>query len=198
MSNALIWDYNSEYVIAEVKNSSQANSAYTSFESNGSGNWTFTGTATSDTSSPTGIYCYNLSQTNGSITKTGLTSSSNYIVSYWSKTGSSYSVSGSSSVKQGKTITMKGASWTYFEHTVTGVTSTTISGGGNIDELRLYPSNAQMTTYTYTPVVGITSQCDIDNKVTYYDYDGFARLIDIRDQDGNIIKTMRYHYTGGQ
>jgi YD repeat-containing protein len=198
MSNVLIWDYNGEYVIAEVKNAKQSNTAYTSFESNGNGNWTFTGTASNDPTSPTGNYSYNLSQTNGSITKSGLTSSSGYIVSYWSKTGTNFTVTGSSSVKQGKTITRNGASWTYFEHIITGINSTTISGTGNIDELRLYPSNALMRTYTYTPIIGMTSECDINNKVTYYNYDGFARLIDIRDQDGNIIKTMRYHYSGGQ
>lgn len=65
---------------------------------------------------------------------------------------------------------------------------------GVIDELRLYPFAAQMTTYTYEPLIGITSQCDANNKITYYEYDSFGRLKTIRDQDRNVIKTMDYQY----
>jgi YD repeat-containing protein len=72
----------------------------------------------------------------------------------------------------------------------------TVSGAGSIDELRLYPATAQMTTYTYSPLIGMTTVCDIDNKITYYSYDGFGRLKWIKDQDGNIIKTMQYHFEG--
>jgi len=46
--------------------------------------------------------------------------------------------------------------------------------------------------------VGMTSQCDVDNRVTYYFYDPLARLKYVKDQDGNIIKTYQYHYQGGQ
>jgi YD repeat-containing protein len=125
-----------------------------------------------------------------------LTSGGTYIVSYWSSTRSSYSVSGTTGTAQGKTISINGATWTYFEHTITGTTSLIISGSGDIDELRLYPSNAQMTTYTYNPLVGMTSQCDVDNRVSYYIYDALGRMKYIRDQDGNILKTIDYHYQG--
>lgn len=40
----------------------------------------------------------------------------------------------------------------------------------------------------------MTSACDVDNKITYYFYDGFGRLKWIKDQDLNIIKTIQYHY----
>ena len=134
--------------------------------------------------------CYGLAS--GSISKSGLTSATSYVVSYWSKTGASYTVTGSTAVKQGKTIN----GWTYFEHTVTAVTSITVSGSGSIDELRLYPSTAQMTTYTYTPLAGMTTACDPDNRITYYFYDGLQRLKWVKDQDGNIIKSYQYHYLG--
>ena len=51
-----------------------------------------------------------------------------------------------------------------------------------------------MTTYTYDPLVGMTSQCDANNKITYYEYDSFNRLKTIRDQDGKVIKTIDYQY----
>ena len=89
---------------------------------------------------------------------------------------------------------MAGFSWTLYVHKVTGQSTITLTGSGLIDELRLYPSTAQMTTYTYSPLVGMTSQTDVGNRVTYYEYDGLARLKRIRDQDYNILKTFEYQY----
>jgi hypothetical protein len=189
VSNSFIWDYLNTQPIAKVTNAGQSDIAYTSFEADGQGNWSFTATQVADASAQTGAKVYPLS-TSYPITKSGLNSNTTYVVSYWSKTGSSYSVSGSNSVKQGKTIN----GWTFFEHTASGNATITVSGTGSLDELRLYPSTAQMTTYTYMPLVGITSQCDIDNRISYYQYDLLGRLKLVKDQDGNIIKTIKYNY----
>lgn len=72
------------------------------------------------------------------------------------------------------------------------------NGGGMVwfDDIRLHPANAQMTTYAYEPLIGITSQCDINNRLTYYEYDNFGRLIVVRDHDRNILKRICYNYTG--
>ena len=90
-------------------------------------------------------------------------------------------------------VTKRG--WTYYEHSLpAGASSVTVSGAVTIDELRLYPSDAQMTTYTYMPLVGMTTSCDVSNRISYYEYDVMRRLKDLKDQDGNIIKTYDYHY----
>ncbi len=157
ITQSYIWDYHSTEPVAKVSNAAQTDIAYTSFEADGKGNWTFAGAAAADGTSPTGKQCYSLA--GGSISKSGLTSTTTYVVSYWSKTGASYTVTGNTGFIQGKTTN----GWTYFEHTVTGVTTVTVSGTGSIDELRLYPSTAQMSTYTYTPLLGLTSACDADN-----------------------------------
>lgn len=190
--NCILWDYNGTYPIAEASNTIISNVAYTSFEADGSGNWVIPSVNRDATTALTGSHCYNLS--NGSINSGTLSSATTYIVSYWSQTGSQYSVSGTASVLQGKTISINGSSWTYFEHTVTGVSSVTVTGSADIDELRLYPKGALMKTYTYTPLVGISTGCDEDNRATYYFYDAAARLAYIKDQDGNILKTYKYHY----
>jgi YD repeat-containing protein len=53
-----------------------------------------------------------------------------------------------------------------------------------------------MTTYTYEPLIGMTSQCDPNSRITYYDYDPFGRLMLVKDQDGNILKKYCYNYAG--
>jgi len=70
------------------------------------------------------------------------------------------------------------------------------NGGSTVwfDDVRIYPSDAQMTTCTYEPLIGMTSQCDVNNKFGYYEYDGLGRLKLIKDQDGNILKTFDYNY----
>ena len=51
-----------------------------------------------------------------------------------------------------------------------------------------------MISYTYAPLIGMTSECDADNRITYYFYDTLGRLKWIKDQDGNIVKTIQYHF----
>ncbi len=185
--SSLLWDYNSEYVITEVQNANNASVAHTSFESDGKGNWIFTGAPAPDNTALTGKKVYDPSL--GALTKT-ISTAGTYIVSYWSKNGAR-NVNG--------TIATVGRSingWTYYEHKVTlAVNGTvTVSGAGVIDELRLYPEKALMTTYTYEPLIGMTSQCDANNRISFYEYDPFNRLKLIRDQDGKIVKTFDYKY----
>ena len=190
-----LWGYNQQELLAEVVNANQSDIAYTSFEDNYNystqGNWNFQTTAVvNDPTSPTGTVCFLL---NGSyqLTKYGLSPSTTYVVSYWSKSGS-YNVSGSNSVNTGKTLN----GWTRFEHIVTNVSTLYIYGNGYIDEVRLYPQGSHMKTYSYTPLIGVTSICDVNNSISYYEYDNSNRLRLIRDQDKNILKKFCYNYLG--
>lgn len=74
------------------------------------------------------------------------------------------------------------------------------NGGGTVwfDDVRLYPADAQMMTYTYNPLVGMTSQTDINNRSIYYEYDSFNRLSIIKDNEGRILKKICYNYAGQQ
>ena len=182
-----IWDYNSLYPIAQVVNADSSSIAYSSFEADGKGGWTYSGAVSTDSSTTTGIKCYNA--TGGNITRTGLANAT-YIVSYWGKNGS-VNVNSNGPTKSGRFF----GNWRYYEHEVT-TTSITVSGSNYIDELRLYPKDALMTTSTYKPLVGVTSQCDANNRISYYEYDRLGRLLIVRDQDSMIIKKICYNYAG--
>ena len=54
--------------------------------------------------------------------------------------------------------------------------------------------DAHITSYTYKPLVGMTSQTDAKGLTTTYEYDAFQRLSTVRDQNGNILKQTNYHY----
>ncbi|MBX9733964.1 MAG: hypothetical protein K2X37_07860, partial [Chitinophagaceae bacterium] len=80
--------------------------------------------------------------------------------------------------------------WNFNQQPYTGTTSIS----GIIDEIRIFPEDAQMTTYAYDSRYGLIGICDMNNRITSYEYDRLGRLKLVRDQDGNIVKTIDYNY----
>lgn len=66
--------------------------------------------------------------------------------------------------------------------------------GTRIDELRVFPEGAQITSYTYDLGKGVSSVTDPNNISTYYIYDDFGRLVETKDDKGNITSQYKYHY----
>lgn len=58
-------------------------------------------------------------------------------------------------------------------------------------------SNAEITSYTYKPGIGISSVTDPNSLVTEYIYDEHGRLQSTRDHEGNILTKYDYHYGQG-
>ena len=54
--------------------------------------------------------------------------------------------------------------------------------------------NVLITTYTYKPLVGMTSMTDPRGVTTTYEYDAFGRLSKVKDANGKVINTYDYHY----
>ena len=122
--------------------------------------------------------------TTDAVAKTGGKShSGNYSVSFSLPNGKSYVLTYWS---------WDGTKWVYYETAYTG--STTITATYKLDEVRVFPVDAQMVTFTYEPMLGVMSQCDVRNQVSYYEYDALNRLKLIRDEDGRILKLFDYKY----
>ncbi|MES2277549.1 MAG: DUF5977 domain-containing protein [Bacteroidota bacterium] len=94
-----------------------------------------------------------------------------YVISYWYKSGT----------------------WKYSgEIAYTG--SYTMNNGTAYDDIRVYPADAQVSTYTYNLGVGLSAAIDAKGLTSYYEYDGFNRTLNIKDQYGRILKNYRYNY----
>lgn len=187
-THSIIYGYEGEYVVAEAKNSALGNIAYTSFETNEKGGWTYAGVESDvmQGEAKTGNKVYLLN--NGQVSKSV---SGAYKLSFWIRRNSGTA----------GTLTINGTAYTgTIDNTwrlveVNGSGSVTFSGSGTlIDELRVHPTVSQMTTYTHRPLVGIRSQVDPRNQGTYYHYDPFGRLETVTNDLGHVLKHYEYTY----
>ncbi|WP_339624827.1 RHS repeat domain-containing protein [uncultured Winogradskyella sp.] len=63
-----------------------------------------------------------------------------------------------------------------------------------LQSLRSNLPNAMVTTYTYDPLIGVTSITDSKGYTVYYEYDNLHRLVRVKDEDGKIMSENKYHY----
>lgn len=186
---SIIWGYDKLFPTAQIINANYDQVAYTSFE-NGSndGNWLFT--ASPSTEKKTGDKSHALNQ---SISINGLNTTTKYVLSYWAKGNPALNVTPESTADDPDPGFHN---WRYYERVISNVTTFTLSGSGTIyiDELRLYPVGARMTTYTYDVKTGMTSSTDENNTTTHYQYNQRQQLEFILDFERNLLKKNEYHY----
>jgi hypothetical protein len=85
---------------------------------------------------------------------------------------------------------LTGGIWVFNEQPYTGPITLT----GQIDDVRIFPVDAQMITNTFAPLVGQTSLTDASGHTEYYQYDGLNRKNLILDNELNIEKALDYEY----
>lgn len=169
MPMAYIWGYNQTLPIAQIRNAFPQDVFYTSFEEDGE----LFIDAVSNNLAKTGEKVRSASIFEFPSTYTP--DEGNTSISYWY---------------------WKNDTWVFsgvipFQRTIT-------TDGTKLDEIRAYPKMAQMTTYTYKRLMGLTSATDPNNLTTYYQYDSFGRLETVKDSDQNIVKRYKYHYQNEQ
>lgn len=186
-----IYGYNHKYIIGTVINANPLTDkpAYTSFEDSELGGWTLTGTANYvNGTAITGSRSLSLSS--GNTLTASLNTAKPYTLSFWATNSSVTVTGGATQIKSGPAYN----GFTFYEYSIAqGTSSVSVSGSGDIDELRLYPQDARMSTVTYDPLIGKTSTCDESNRLTYYTYDSLGRLQFIKDESGNIVKAYEYN-----
>lgn len=64
----------------------------------------------------------------------------------------------------------------------------------SLNALRTALPIAMVTTYTYDPLIGVTSVTDPKGYTMYYSYDTYRRLQNVKDKNGNILSENEYHY----
>ncbi len=66
----------------------------------------------------------------------------------------------------------------------------------DLDALRTVLPNAMVSTYTYDPLIGVTSMTDPKGYTSYFEYDDSNRLQFVKDAEGNLVSENKYHYKG--
>lgn len=187
-----VWDDWQENPIAEIKNASSAQVAFTSFEYADRGNWNYASNqAQRDNYAKTGKYKFYMSALNPVIS--GALPAGTYIVSCWAN----FAPTANGAPMVSKSAVYKPASYVFYQSqtTVTSGGTITVAGAGQLDELRLYPLGGSVTGYTYFPLVGVAGMANPSGHVTTYEYDDLQRLTDIKDDSAQIKKHFNYHYT---
>jgi RHS repeat-associated protein len=81
---------------------------------------------------------------------------------------------------------------TYYATTDLGKTDlvkTMTTGGGSTGSVL-----SRTMAYDYLPLIGLSSQTDINNYVSTYQYDSFNRLKSVKDPQNYLLKDLHYHY----
>ena len=157
-----LWNHSNSLPVAQTLNASKNEIAYTSFENiNDLGNWSFSNSPVNTSSAKTGSHIYS---GGGSITSAGATlGNKEYVVSFWVK----------ASGTQSDTYTLNNVpyslisddKWIYVEHILSNPVSITLNPGNfAVDELRLYPADAQMVTYCYDEALRVHTVTDANGK----------------------------------
>lgn len=197
-----LWGYNQSFLIAKIANSAQNNVLHVNFEdakpiSGGSfsnDDWESTHCSIKENVSYTGKKCFAFQ---GSSLRTKNTlPAGKYRIRMWTKmeTGTSGTI----------TLTgVPGVTWTANNNwqmqekiiTITASSKLTFNPTGSIlvDDLSIIPYDAQIETFTWHPLYGMTSKTDNNGNTLFFSYDGLGRLIMVKDQDGNIRETHKYN-----
>ncbi|MFM2000141.1 MAG: hypothetical protein RL204_2088, partial [Bacteroidota bacterium] len=184
MNFSVLRDGQKGQVVAKILNADPNEVRYTSFESENHFGWNVPsqfGVSTNMEVNPalarTGISAFptNLGSISTSI------SDGEYVLSFWLNNSGTVNVSGANIVSS-FSENVPDITWKYYEYVLLNESGTnqtiSISVSGNnilMDELRLCPSDAHMTTYCYSKGRYLNTVCSSSNFCEYYVYDNLDR-----------------------
>lgn len=189
-----------KHPIARISGGRFLESAYASFETTANdSDWRGGGgqvlTRYSDQDAPVGMYCTNNTGTSGYITTYDkqLMAGNTYVLTFWEK-GGTVAIRNTGAVTVSNMVLQTKGSWQQREIRLRNVSGNLeIIPAGYLDDVRLYPLGAQMESYTYNQLGGMTTSTDSKGYTTYYEYDQFNRLLRVKDRQGRILKEYTYN-----
>lgn len=211
-ASSLIWGYNTSQIIAVTENAAQKSNSFSSFENAELGGWILNQQSIiswDPFNTHTGEYYLSGGCQRSFPVGDEALKHEGYTASVWVKGSSQAFIRIEQTGNPSSTVEVSNTGapgeWNLIEvkipkakYIINGslILKVTIGGDANAlwDDIRFHPSDASMTTYTYAPLIGMTSQSDANNLPTYYEYDPFGRLKLIRDHKKNILKTFEYNY----
>lgn len=131
----------------------------------------------------------------GTIGKTGIPQG-NYELSFWARKYaghqgnlSTHTITGSINQQFNST-----SDWQHFSYTLNNISSISLNVTNVlIDELKLRPTNSQITTYEHKPLLGVIKIIDNNDKVKIFEYDSGGRLI-LTKEDGKVVQHIKYQF----
>jgi RHS repeat-associated protein len=194
MITSVIYQGNTGMVSAVFNNTAIADVAYTGFESEEQGGFTYQ-ESNVDSEGPFSATGKTITGSRyfkpGTVSRV-VSSAGKYILSYWATTAVNVSGSACSvtNTVMGETINGFTLYQVFLNFSSSG--TVTLNSAGLLDELRLYPEAAWATSYSYQPLAGISEVCDANNYITRYEYDAFNRLQYTEDHFGNGLNFTEY------
>jgi hypothetical protein len=208
--STILYDYASGLPVVKVANGKfEDGIAYTSFEGTknheaaGINKWGYgTHLIRTEKGAITGNKAYDLV---GGMWINSLNPNKKYILSFWIKgprpgVNINFPGGGNQIIDNQLTLLRSVNGWNLYQGELSGAEGIGIwrwggdNSGSVIDEVRVYPADSRMATFTYDVRYGVSSECDANNNIIYNQYDASGRLIAVRDVEKNIIKTYEYNY----
>lgn len=196
IDESYIWGYRSQHLIAKASNCSVEEFAFANFENflehmpSSTGHWmapanwpqiVFTWFINDGFTGEKSFYGPRI------FSKT--VPQNDYRLSFWQKGVGSLKINGVNH-------SFSNADWKYTEILLSSITGVAIENPNAllIDDLCLARPNGQITTYTYKPLVGMTSMTDAKGMTIYYEYDSFGRIKLEKDHLNKVVKSYDYYY----
>lgn len=203
---AYVWGYQQAKPIAKAVGASIDAVAFTSFEPEATGRWQYDLQGSHFvTTNYTGTRAYQLDGTSTGAVQSRQLPAGEYELLVWGHGVAAPMIAGASRQRYELAAVAGNTGWRQHRFRLSVPANGTITLNSNfsnapqlisIDELRLFPVGSQLTSFTYRPLVGITSQTDPSGRTVHYEYDALGRLVRTRDEQGRILTQQQYHYAG--
>lgn len=134
--------------------------------------------------------------TNGIIQlNNNLNASATYELLFW-ESGSDLGIKTPTASILSNIILSKKGSWNRRKITFTSVQGSLVLNvtKGFIKEVSIYNANAQISTFSFQPLIGMNKKIDVRGVQQTFNYDSFNKLRAIRDHDDNVLTSYFYNY----